>query len=44
MHVYDAKLERWKEMIVATTPSAKAFPGIMSVHLGLIVAGGLIEL
>ena len=44
VHVYDAKLERWKEMIAATMPSARAFPSVMSIHLGLIVAGGLIEL
>ena len=41
VHVYDAKLERWKEMIAATMPLARAFPS-MSVQLGLIVAGCLI--
>ena len=44
VHVYDTKLERWKEMIAATMPSARAFPSVMSVQLRLIVAGGLIEL
>ena len=43
-YVYDAKLERWKQMIEATMPSARAFPSIMSVQLGLIVASGLVEL
>ena len=44
VYMYDAKLERWKQMIAATMPSARAFPSIVSVRLGLIVAGGLIEL
>lgn len=44
VHVYDAKLERWKQMIEATMPSARAFPSVMSVQLGLIVASGLVEL
>ena len=44
VHVYDSKLERWKEMIAVIMPSARAFPSVMSVQLGLIVAGGLIQL
>jgi N-acetylneuraminic acid mutarotase len=44
VHMYDAKLERWKQMIAATMPSARAFPSVMSIRLGLVVAGGLIEL
>lgn len=44
VHVYDANLERWKQMIETTMPSARAFPSVVSVQLGLIVAGGLVEL
>ena len=44
VYMYDAKLERWKQMIAATMPSARAFPSVVSVQLGLMVAGGLIEL
>ena len=44
VYTYDAKVERWKQMIAATMPSARAFPSVMSVQLGLIVAGGLVEL
>lgn len=44
VYMYDAKLERWKQMITATMPSARAFPSVVSVQLGLMVSGGLIEL
>ena len=44
VYTYDAKLERWKQMIAATMPSARAFPSVVSFYLGIIVAGGLIEL
>ena len=44
VHVYDAALERWKQIITAEMPSIRAFPSVVSLQLGLIVAGGLIEL
>ena len=44
VYMYDAKLERWKQMIAATMPSVRAFPSVVSIQLGLMVAGGLIEL
>ena len=44
VHKYDASLDRWKQMIAETIPTARAFPGVMSVPSGLIVAGGLTEL
>ena len=42
VYIYDAGIQRWKQTMTPM-PTSRAFPGVLSLHSILVVAGGLVD-